>query len=101
MPSTRRRPFHTVKSPVSIFHDSSDFTSDTLDPLFVSSFLSSFLFFFLPLTTVFPLFLSFPLYENTLDVRIVSASSFVVRVQSLNSLTLSIVVSLIISRGTA
>lgn len=100
MLSTRRRPFHTVKSPVSIFHDSSDFTSDTLDPLFVSSFLSSFLFFFLPLTTVFPLFLSFPLYENTL-VRIVSASSFVVRVQSLNSLTLSIVVSLIISRGTA
>lgn len=74
MLSTRRRPFHTVKSPVSIFHDSSDFTSDTLDPLFVSSFLSSFLFFFLPLTTVFPLFLSFPLYENTL-VRI----GFVVR----------------------
>lgn len=97
MPSTRRRPFHTVKSPVSIFHDSSDFTSDTLDPLF---FLPFFLFFFLPLTTVFPLFLSFPLYENTL-VRIVSASSFVVRVQSLNSLTLSIVVSLIISRGAA
>lgn len=43
MLSTRRRPFHTVKSPVSIFHDSSDFTSDTLDPLFfLPSFFSSF-----------------------------------------------------------
>lgn len=87
-----------------------DTTRSPLDPLFASSFLPSFsplllLSFFLPLTTVFPPFIfSFSRLRKQQRHSPLSCSYrlgfVVVRVQSLNSLTLSIVVSLVISRGT-